>query len=200
MTEGITGGTYGFEQGHVLNWQIIPLSDTVPLAERAEILATRYGEARRNWMVNMRNLTIFPNFQLAENASSQLRIIRPVSAGKTEMRTFCVAPKGEGDEARRMRIRNYEDFFNPTGMATPDDTVSYEDCQAGDANPLQPWLLGYARGMASVRDGPDAFADLLGMSPDRSQPCGSQLCDETLYHSYYRAWLARLQAGMERGA
>ena len=44
------------------------------------------------------------------------------------------------------------------------------------------------------------FADVLNMTPDRSQPCGSQLCDETLFHSYYRAWLARLQMGMERDA
>jgi benzoate/toluate 1,2-dioxygenase alpha subunit len=200
MTEGITGGTYGFDQGHVLNWQVIPLSDTVPLAERAELLAERYGAARRDWMVNMRNMTIFPNLQVAENASSQLRIIRPLSAGKTEMRTFCIAPKGESDGARRMRIRNYEDFFNPTGMATPDDTVCYADCQDGHANALQPWILGYARGMESVQDGPDQFADVLGMKPDRSQPCGSQLCDETLFHSYYRAWLSRLKAGMERSA
>jgi benzoate/toluate 1,2-dioxygenase alpha subunit len=54
--------------------------------------------------------------------------------------------------------------------------------------------MGYSRGMESVRDGPDQFADLLGMKPARSQPCGSQLCDETLFHSYYRAWLKRLSA------
>ncbi|MEY2928435.1 MAG: hypothetical protein RL367_2912 [Pseudomonadota bacterium] len=196
MTEGITGGTYGFDHGHVLNWQVIPLSDSVPLAQRAELLATRYGAARRDWMVNMRNLTIFPNMQMAENASSQLRIIRPLSAGKTEMRTFCFAPKGESADARRMRIRNYEDFFNPTGMATPDDTIAYQDCQAGHGSSLNPWLLGYSRGMESVQAGPDAYADLLDMKPARSQPCGSQLNDETLFHSYYRAWLGRLQAGM----
>jgi hypothetical protein len=27
-------------------------------------------------------------------------------------------------------------------------------------------------------------------------PSDSQLCDETLFHSYYRTWLARLGAGM----
>lgn len=97
-----------------------------------------------------------------------------------------------------MRIRNYEDFFNPTGMATPDDTICYADCQDGHANPSQPWILGYARGMQSVQSGADAFADVLDMTPDRSQPCGSQLCDETLFHSYYRAWLNRIEAGMER--
>ena len=31
MTGGITGGTYAFDEGHVVNWQVIPLSDAVPL-------------------------------------------------------------------------------------------------------------------------------------------------------------------------
>ncbi|MFM9851181.1 MAG: aromatic ring-hydroxylating oxygenase subunit alpha [Sphingomonadaceae bacterium] len=196
MTGGITGGTFAFDEGHVVNWQIIPLSDAVPLAERAEALAQRYGKARRDWMVNMRNLTIFPNMQLAENASSQLRIIRPLAAGKTEMRTFCIAPKGESDGARAQRIRNYEDFFNPTGMATPDDAICYEAAQRGHGGSLSPWLLGYARGMQAMVAGGDAHAAQLPVNPARSVPSDSQLCDETLFHSYYRSWLARLQKGL----
>jgi benzoate/toluate 1,2-dioxygenase alpha subunit len=70
-------------------------------------------------MFNMRNLSIFPNLQIAENASSQLRVIRPLAPDLTEMRTWCIAPKGESAQARRQRIRQYEDFFNPSGMATP---------------------------------------------------------------------------------
>ena len=196
MTDGITGGTYAFDEGHVVNWQVIPLSDAVPLADRAEMLADLYGEARRDWMVNMRNITIFPNLQIAENASSQLRIIRPISAGKTEMRTFCIAPTGESAAARAQRIRNYEDFFNPTGMATPDDAVCYEAAQAGHGAEAQPWLQGYSRGMEAIVPGPDAHAALLPVQPARSVPSDSQLCDETLFHSYYRTWLARLGKGL----
>jgi benzoate/toluate 1,2-dioxygenase subunit alpha len=198
MTDGVTGGTYAFDEGHVVNWQVIPLSDAVPLADRAEALAARYGAARRDWMVNMRNLTIFPNMQLAENASSQLRILRPLAAGKTEMRTFCIAPKGESPAARAQRIRNYEDFFNPTGMATPDDTVCYEAAQRGHGGDLNPWLLGYSRGMEAMVAGADAHAENLPVVPARSVPSDSQLCDETLFHSYYRAWLNRLGKGMAR--
>jgi benzoate/toluate 1,2-dioxygenase subunit alpha len=198
MTDGITGGTYAFNEGHVVNWQVIPLSDAVPLADRADALASRYGAARRDWMVNMRNLTIFPNMQLAENASSQLRILRPLSPGKTEMRTFCIAPKGESPAARAQRIRNYEDFFNPTGMATPDDTVCYEAAQRGHGGDLNPWLLGYSRGMEAMVTGADAHAERLPVVPARSVPSDSQLCDETLFHSYYRAWLDRLGTGMAR--
>lgn len=197
--EGVTGGSFSFDGGHALNWGLIGVSDAVPLFERAEELADRYGAARRDWMFNMRNLTIFPNMQLAENASSQLRIIRPLSAGLTEMRTFCIAPTGESAVARRQRIRNYEDFFNPTGMATPDDTTSYEDCQAGNANRLDPWPQGYGRGMVASQQGGNMFSNLLPMEPTKSVLADSMLCDETLYHGYYRAWLARLEAGFDRG-
>ncbi|WP_298286944.1 aromatic-ring-hydroxylating dioxygenase subunit beta [Novosphingobium sp.] len=155
-TEGVGGGSFSFANGHVLNWGMFGVTPAIPLYERAGELAERHGEARRDWMFNMRNLKIFPNLQMAENASSQLRVIRPIAPGLTEMRTWCIAPKGESAAARRHRIRQYEDFFNPTGMATPDDTVSYENCQIG-------------------------FADRIDLYPKRSVLADSQRCDETLY-------------------
>lgn len=190
--EGVQGGSYSFPYGHVLNWGLIGVSAALPLYERAETLAQRHGEGKRNWMFNLRNLTIFPNLQIAENASSQLRVIHPLSAGKTEMRTWCIAPKGESTAARRTRIRQYEDFFNPSGMATPDDTVSYENCQRGFASRVEPWLQGYARGMTASRQAGNLFSETLGMKPQRSVLSGAQTCDETLYHSYYREWARRM--------
>jgi benzoate/toluate 1,2-dioxygenase alpha subunit len=190
--KSVAGGSYSFAHGHVLNWGVMGVSDAMPLFESAAALGERHGEDKRNWMFNMRNLTIFPNLQIAENASSQLRVIRPLGAGRTEMRTWCIAPKGEGAAARRQRIRQYEDFFNPSGMATPDDTVSYENCQRGFASRVQPWLQGYARGMGASVAGGNAFSDVIAMSPQRSVTADAQLCDETLYHSYYRAWAERM--------
>ena len=168
------------------------VTPAIPLYERAGELAERHGEGKRDWMFNMRNLTIFPNLQVAENASSQLRVIRPIAPGLTEMRTWCIAPKGESAAARRQRIRQYEDFFNPTGMATPDDTISYENCQIGYAAMAEPWLQGYARGMTASAAGGNRFADRIDLYPERSVLADSQLCDETLYHSYYRAWAKRM--------
>ncbi|SMC38629.1 SRPBCC family protein [Novosphingobium sp. B1] len=190
--EGIGGGSFSFANGHVLNWGIFGVSDALPLYERAEALKAKFGEDKRNWMFNMRNLTIFPNLQIAENASSQLRVIRPIAPGKTEMRTWCIAPKGESARARQQRLRQYEDFFNPTGMATPDDTVSYENCQRGFAGKVDPWLQSYVRGATASRPSGNAFSEMLGMAPERSVLADSQLCDETLYQSYYRAWAQRM--------
>jgi len=190
--QGVQGGSFSFPHGHVLNWGVMGVSDALPLFESADDLARRHGEARRDWMFNMRNLTIFPNLQIAENASSQLRVIRPLSAGRTEMRTWCIAPKGESAAARRQRIRQYEDFFNPSGMATPDDTVSYENCQRGFASRVDPWLQGYGRGMGASSPAGNVFSDSIAMQPERSVTADAQLCDETLYHGYYREWRRRM--------
>jgi benzoate/toluate 1,2-dioxygenase alpha subunit len=196
-TSGIAGGSYAIEHGHALNWGRFGLSDARPIYDKADKLAQQHGAAKRDWMFNMRNLTIFPNLQIAENASSQLRVIRPLSAGRTEMQTWCIAPKGESAEARRQRIRQYEDFFNPSGMATPDDTVTYENCQRGFASRVEPWLQGYARGMTASKQGSNAFSEAIGMEPEFSVLAGAQLCDETLYHSYYREWARRMVGGQQ---
>ncbi|WCT79246.1 aromatic ring-hydroxylating oxygenase subunit alpha [Novosphingobium humi] len=194
---GIGGGSFSFANGHALNWGIFGVTPASPLFDRAGSLAQRHGEAKRDWMFNMRNLTIFPNMQIAENASSQLRIIRPLAANVTEIRTWCLAPKGESAAARRQRIKQYEDFFNPTGMATPDDTISYENCQMGHGGGPSRWLQGYARGMTASVAGGNRFGDLISLQPEQSVLANPQLCDETLYHSYYRAWANRMAKELE---
>ncbi len=70
------------------------------------------------------------------------------------MTTYCLAPRGEDRAARAVRIRQYEEFFNPSGLATPDDATAYEDCQAGNATPrhrLPSGLCARARGGAARR-------------------------------------------------
>ncbi|MDP3739995.1 MAG: SRPBCC family protein [Hyphomonadaceae bacterium] len=195
---GATNGTFSFANGHVLNWSISQPSDAHPLFERIEELTRRFGEARCNWMFGTRNLTLFPNVQLAENASSQLRIIRPLAPDKTEMLTYCMAPIGESAEARRRRIRQYEDFFNPSGMATPDDAVLYEDCQAGHQTPIAEWLQGYSRGAGAASAAPNPLTEGLGIAPQSSVLGGPDLCDESVFHTYYRSWRDRLTRGIER--
>ena len=72
--------------------------------------------------------------------STQIRHFRPIAPDKTEVTIYCIAPKGESAEARRMRIRNYEDFFNPTGMATPDDTIASWSANTLDYRHIQ-WRM-----------------------------------------------------------
>jgi benzoate/toluate 1,2-dioxygenase alpha subunit len=195
-TSGVTGGTYTFDHGHVLNWGVMPVTSAQPDFERAESIAQAHGVARRNWMFNMRNLTIFPNLQVAENASSQMRVIRPIAHNLTEMQTWCIAPRGEGAKSRALRIRQYEDFFNPTGMATPDDTVCYEEAQLGMAEQERPWLQGHARGHAASVEGGNDYSEMIDLKPRRSVLSDAQLGDESLFAGYYRAWAARMAGAL----
>ena len=74
---------------------------------------------------------LYPNVYLMDQFSSQIRTYRPLSVDKTEVTIYCIAPKGESAEARARRIRQYEDFFNASGMATPDDLEEFRSCQIG---------------------------------------------------------------------
>jgi benzoate/toluate 1,2-dioxygenase alpha subunit len=147
-------------------------------------------------MLRSRNLTLFPSMQIADNASLQLRIIRPLSVDRTEMRIHCLAPVGEPDAMREYRLRQYEDFFNATGMATPDDTVTYEDCQRGYAARAVEWQQGYARGMTEVNCGPDVHAAELGIVPETAVAGPAKLADETVFQGGYREWLRLMRKGM----
>lgn len=199
---GYVGGSWTFPHGHVFVWAENPQKEDRPLYAAFEELKQRVGAVRAEWMFYTRNLTVFPNVQFAENASLLLRVMRPLSPGKTEMRTFCIAPRGETPEAREFRLRQYEDFFNPSGLATPDDTTCYEDCQVG----YQAFNLvdqqGYDRGIAALRTEPDAHAAELGVRPVTTV-CGSfAIQDETVFHGGYREWvrlIARGLAGREHG-
>ena len=88
---------------------------------------------------NSRNLCLYPNVYLMDQFSSQIRIARPLSVDRTEITIYCIAPKGESAEARARRIRQYEDFFNVSGMATPDDLEEFRSCQQGYQGSVVGW-------------------------------------------------------------
>ena len=134
------GGFYSFEQRPPA--AVDPLVQPGgPAAVRArDELVEKFGEARADWMIgNSRNLCLYPNVYLMDQFSSQIRIVRPISVNKTEVTIYCIAPKGESADARASRIRQYEDFFNATGMATPDDLEEFRSCQIGYEGSARPW-------------------------------------------------------------
>jgi benzoate/toluate 1,2-dioxygenase alpha subunit len=195
LLDGATGGSFTFPHGHAVIWHGNPAPQVRPLYSNIEAVAQRVGPVRANWMLGVRNLSIFPNVQFAENISLQMRVIRPLAPDLTEMQIYCMAPRGESAEARTIRIRQYEDFFNSTGLATPDDLKVYEQCQDG----YRAWsvsdLQGYHRGMTKVREGPDEYADQLGISPATSVTGKFEIQDETVFHAGYREWLRLMSRG-----
>ncbi|RZS86255.1 aromatic ring-hydroxylating oxygenase subunit alpha [Pigmentiphaga kullae] len=181
-------GGFTFGNGHAAVWTRNPLPQIRPLYGLVDELRQRVGETRAGLMLDTRNVVLFPNVQFAENASLQLRVLRPLAVDRTEMRSYVIAPKGEPPEARELRLRQFEDFFNSSGLATPDDTTCYEDCQTGYRAQDVGWTQGYARGMTSVRRGANALAKQLGIEPATSQYGDVAIQDETVFHSGYREW------------
>ena len=187
-------GAYDLGDGHTLLWGVVPGgAETRPLGERRAELESRVGETRSRWMIeHSRNLGIFPNVLFMDQTSTQLRIFRPLSVDRTEITILCIAPKGESAKARNWRIRQYEDFFNATGMATPDDLTEFRACQEG-AYGLRSTHQFFDRGLGRIVWGPDESADDLDTQPNS---CGPNWADENLFHSFYREWYRLVGAAL----
>lgn len=196
------GGTFLFPHGHSLNWLNQPEVEKRPIWPVIDEIRARVGETNAQWMLNLKNCVIFPNMQIADSTSLLIRTFRPLSVDETEMRVYCLAPIGESAERRSWRLRQFEDFFNPSGFATPDDTVIYEDCQAGyqaggsgHAPGLFDYTQGCERGRRLFMPGANATAQALGLKPDYSLQGEFEIQQEMCYLSSYREWQRLMLAG-----
>jgi benzoate/toluate 1,2-dioxygenase alpha subunit len=203
-TPTFANGSYDLGNGHTLLWTDYPNPHDRPNYERREEMVTRFGEVRARWMMDrIRNLLIYPNIFFMDQTSTQLRIIHPLAVDKTRVSTHCIAPVGESAAARAHRLRQYEDFFNASGVGTPDDLAAFEACQRGYRGRLARWQQGYLRGVQRMALGADAEAHALGVRPYSST---NDFRDETLYHGQYRQWLKlmldgqRADTGVNNGA
>ena len=159
-------------------------------------LKAEHGDAKGEFMVKgSRNLCLYPNVYLMDQFSTQIRHFRPISADKTEVTIYCIAPKGESAEARTWRIRQYEDFFNASGMATPDDLEEFRSCQKTFLATAAPWN-DMSRGAQHWLNGADDVAKSLDMPNVLSSGVKNE--DEGLYPVQHGYWREAILAGMER--
>ncbi|MFZ2528648.1 MAG: benzoate 1,2-dioxygenase large subunit [Rhodococcus sp. (in: high G+C Gram-positive bacteria)] len=188
------GGYYSFEHGHLLLWMWWGNPEDRPLYPRKAELAQEFGEKKAEFMVGAsRNLCLYPNVYIMDQFSSQIRQLRPISVDKTEVTIYCIAPKGESADSRAGRIRQYEDFFNATGMATPDDLEEFRSCQKTYLATAAPWN-DMSRGATHVLTGPDQVAKDLGMTDVLSS--GVKTEDEGLYPIQHSYWLDTMRAAV----
>lgn len=189
------GGFYSFENGHMLLWtQWENPQDRPNYAYRDEYVAS-YGEAMADWMIERsRNLCLYPNVYIMDQFGSQIRMLRPIAVDKTEVSIWCIAPKGESDEARARRIRQYEDFFNVTGMATPDDLEEFRSCQEGYNGIKLEWN-DMCRGSEHWIQGADEGVAAIDLKPLMS---GVKTEDEGLYTVQHRYWHEEMKKALEQ--
>ncbi len=195
--EEAPGGNYDFGNGHMMDWVYMPNGDERPLAFQRDRIEKEFGEPGARWMIDhVRNLMLYPNVLLMDQSSSTVRMVHPISVDETLVEVYCIAPKGEPAEARLRRVRQFEDFLGPAGLATPDDQALFEKCQRGLKGQKRGWLQGYARGMERLIPGPDEAAREVDIQPVVS---GGDINDETLIHGSYRQWLQLMREGLEAG-
>jgi benzoate/toluate 1,2-dioxygenase alpha subunit len=187
------GGFYAFENGHILLWTKWANPEDRPNFPRHAEFSEKFGKPVADWMIERsRNLCLYPNVYLMDQFGSQIRVLRPISVNKTEVTIYCIAPKGEPAEARARRIRQYEDFFNVSGMATPDDLEEFRACQEGFMGGALEWN-DMSRGAMHWIDGADEAAKEIGLQPVMS---GLKTEDEGLYTVQHRYWLDSMKQAM----
>ena len=187
----LKSGWYDYGHGPTLMWGTFGVPQNRTVWPRKDEIAAKFGAEHADWVVNrLRNLLIFPNLLLQDHAATQIRVIHPVSVDFTRVESYALAAAEDSPEIRTRRLRQFEDFYNATGMATPDDLATFEACHDGLQGSLVPWQMGYDRGYQTQRTGPDDDAARVGMAATASGP---NFQDEVLLHGQYREWL-RLMA------
>ena len=184
--------------GHLCLWTWAGNPEDRPLWDRMDELKATYGDAKGEFMVKgSRNLCLYPNVYLMDQFSTQIRHFRPIAPDRTEVTIYCIAPKGESAESRAWRIRQYEDFFNASGMATPDDLEEFRSCQLTFRATAAPWN-DMSRGAEHWLTGPDEVATALDMPGVIS--AGTKNEDEGLYPVQHGYWLDTMRAAVAKEA
>jgi phenylpropionate dioxygenase-like ring-hydroxylating dioxygenase large terminal subunit len=191
-------GSFTFANGHNALWGANENPELRAISIDRDRIVQRVGETRFKWMLYTRNLLVFPNFQLLETSGLQIRVNRPLGPDRTEITTYCVAPRGESKAARVRRIRQYEEFYNPSGLATPDDMAIFDACQTGQSSEWVDWHQGYLRGLGKIERGANAPAKEIGVVPATAVATTAAMGDETIFHSQYREWRRILKKAVGR--
>ncbi|WP_433924442.1 anthranilate 1,2-dioxygenase large subunit [Vreelandella sp. 21] len=191
-------GWFSFNNGHSLLFSDMPNPQVRPgYAAVMPRLLEQLPQERAEWtMHRLRNLNIYPSLFFMDQISSQLRIVRPVAWNKTEVISLCLGVKGESDADRENRIRQFEDFFNVSGMGTPDDLVEFREQQRGFEARATEWN-DISRGYQCWEYGETHNSQVLGIKPVIT---GTEFTHEGLYVNQHGSWQQMLLAGLEKKA
>lgn len=124
----------------VLNSLTDKISSSPAGRKYVELMRERYGDAADDVIQRSGDphLGLWPNLQLI---GVQIRVIRPLSADKTQVDTYPVLLKGVPPEVNESRMRQQEWFYGPAGFGSPDDYEMFERNQVGLMAEVDPWLI-----------------------------------------------------------
>jgi benzoate/toluate 1,2-dioxygenase alpha subunit len=188
--ETTKGGYFYFGNGSAIQWSEYLNYQAKPNFPHFDTYTERFGSEKAAWIMKRnKNLLLFPNVFFMDASSTQIRVVRPVSVDVTEVTTYCIAPKGESAQARERRIRQYEDFYNATGMATPDDLAEFNACQAGFSAGASAWS-DLSRG---AKERSDNLEYREQAEPVEAVYAGTHTTNEGIFVGIHEGWRARLE-------
>lgn len=188
-------GWFSFKNGHSVLYSDMPNPEVRPgYANVMPRLVAEHGIEKAEWMMHrLRNLNLYPSMFFIDQISSQIRIVRPVAWNKTEIISQCLGVRGESAADRENRIRQFEDFFNVSGMGTPDDLIEFKEAQRGFQAKMERWS-DISRGHHLWHKGNTANTELLAISPVL---VGSEFTHEGLYVNQHGHWKKKMLAGLD---
>ena len=188
-------GWFSFRNGHSVLYSEMPNPQVRPgYASVMPRLVKEYGQAKAEWMMHrLRNLNVYPSLFFMDQISSQLRIIRPQAWNKTQILSQCIGVKGESNQDRENRIRQFEDFFNVSGMGTPDDLTEFREAQRGFQGRIEHWN-DISRGCDKWITGGTPNTEILGIKPVLT---GCELTHEGLFANQHGAWRDSMLRGLD---
>lgn len=136
--------------------------------EYLRLMVEAYGDDAAEVIRRSRDVHIhvWPNLQLI---GSQVRVVRPLAAGRTEVMSYPAMLDGVPDSINTARIRSFEWFSGVASFGTPDDTEVFERNQIGLQADYIPWLV-LARGMTvEPRDDGSLVGNVTDEVPQRAQ-------------------------------
>tara|TARA_Y100001934_G_scaffold272746_1_gene361598 strand:+ start:144 stop:1475 length:1332 start_codon:yes stop_codon:yes gene_type:complete len=191
ISGGVGGASYDLGNGHsavhfkapwgrpVARWEARwGEAEKVRLeALRADIQA-RIGPERAEMVCDWDcNILVFPNLTVADVVALVVRVVNPITPDMMEITQWCLAPKGEPEEARARRLHAFNTFLGPGGFATPDDIEVFEGSQrAFGAHRELPWS-DFSRGYYGEATRPEAEV---------------QSDYEGQHRAFYREWARRI--------
>lgn len=180
--------------GHTLILQRFPDPSARPsYVEFHDQLVERYGADRADVMcAYFRQTCIYPNVFLMDQLATLIRYVRPISVDQTEVSFWCLAPVGESEKMRTVRLRQFEEFFMASGMGATDDNAEFEEVQRGA-------LCGSSTqsdlsfGMNSVVHGPSKAMKKFGIAAEFHGVFGYEGASLT----QYQRWAELLEHDMD---
>jgi benzoate/toluate 1,2-dioxygenase alpha subunit len=179
--------------GHTLILQRFPDPSARPsYVEFYDQLVEKYGVDRADVMcAYFRQTCIYPNVFLMDQLATLIRYVRPISVDLTEVSFWCLAPVGESEEMRTIRLRQFEEFFMASGMGATDDNAEFEEVQRGSLCwPIAGSNLSF--GMSSVVSGPSEAMKKVGIAAEFHGIFGYEGASLT----QYQRWAELLQANV----